>query len=702
MQFTEFRLINIGPYAGEHIIDVRPSSSNGVTDRPIILIGGKNGAGKTTILEAVRLCLYGATSLGARAKRADYEAYLLSRIHRPPGAPLFHSFAGVGVGFTHTIGSTTHEFVIRRMWERQRDRVRETVHVTKDGIPLSEQEMSWWEQFLADLLPPGLANLFFFDGEKIQTLADSNHDTALREAIRSLLGLDLIDRLRADISTYLVRQRRAGHPGLDTLLADLRARRMALEEEFQRAHTELGRINSLIAQCHGKLEEAERRLAREGGMLATQRERLTQRAHDLRETIRRYERQITEHANSLLPFALVPRLAQALKHQLERDAHVEQYQRVSTATDSFIATLNRYLHEEQWLAGLTLMPDQHQQIIERLDHIVRVIRAQLVPTVDPALATDAVMHPLTTEQRQQLLQWLDHAISTTPAQLAELGQDYEAAASELATIEATLLSLPAEEDVQPVLQQILHWQRELAALEARRHEQETLVQQLRRRRAALDTEEKELYTRLMRGDDPQHRINLASRAHRVLLRYEEALRRAKIKEIEEAMASCLAFLSHKGAYFRRISIDPDTFAATLYTMKGDALLREQLSAGEKQLYAVALLWALRLVSRRSLPIIVDTPLGRLDHEHRRRLVQHYFPHASHQVIILSTDTEINSELYAELEPLIARSYRLEFQRNDGATQVHSGYFQSLPEQGALREEATASYEHHSSPILRRS
>lgn len=680
MQFTEFRLINFGPYAGEHRLDVRVEAHHGLTERPIILIGGSNGAGKTTILEAVRLALYGPAALGQRTKRTNYEEYLQSRMHRPPGSPFLHTFAGVGVGFIQTIGSASHEFHVLRMWERHRDRVRETVQITKDGVPLNEQDRNWWDQFVANLLPPSLADLFFFDGEQIQALADENHNTVLGEAIQSLLGLDLLQRLRADLAVYLARQRRTGQPGLEAQLADLRSRRQAVEAAFQQADTELGQLNSLIEQCRSNMTEAEQRLAREGGTLVAQRDRLNQRANDLRELLRRYERQIAEHANGLLPFAIAPHLAHALKDRLERDEQVEQYQRVAEVADSFLSTLTRHLNDTSAVfAGIALDAYAQRQIVERLSNTARAIRDQLVPAVDPTLATDTVVHPLTNEQRQRLIQWLDQALTTTPAQLAELGQAYEQAAAELTTIEATLLSLPADDHLQPLLQQLLHLQRELADLESKHRAQETLVHQLRQQRASLDREESELYTRLMRGDDPNYRIHLAIRAQRVAMRYEEALRQAKIKELEAAVVDCFGQLSHKGPYIHRITIDPDTFAATLYTAKGDAVPREQLSAGEKQLYAVALLWALRLVSGRTVPIIIDTPLGRLDSEHRQRIVQRYLPRASHQVIILSTDTEIDRERYADLEPLIARSYRLVYHRGEASTQIQPGYFWSTYE-----------------------
>ncbi|NCC35354.1 MAG: DNA sulfur modification protein DndD, partial [Chloroflexia bacterium] len=305
---------------------------------------------------------------------------------------------------------------------------------------------------------------------------------------------------------------------------------------------------------------------------------------------------------------------------------------------------------------------------------VRAIRDGLVQDDESTLAAEIVVHPLEKDERRELITWLEQATTLVPVQLAEIGQALEDAVAELVEVEATLLNLPAEETIQPIIQQLSALQHELGVLEVQRRTQETAVQHLRQKRTALDREEKDLNTRLMRGDDPSYRARLAGRAQQVLVRYEQALRRTKIIELEDAIVKCFGRLSRKGQYIRRVAIDPETFATTLYNQKGDALPREQLSAGEKQIYAVAVLWALRLVSGRTLPIIVDTPLGRLDSEHRQRLVQRYFPQASHQVVLLSTDTEIDTALYADLEPAIARSYQLVYQPGEAATQVEQGYF----------------------------
>jgi DNA sulfur modification protein DndD len=124
---------------------------------------------------------------------------------------------------------------------------------------------------------------------------------------------------------------------------------------------------------------------------------------------------------------------------------------------------------------------------------------------------------------------------------------------------------------------------------------------------------------------------------------------------------------------QRIFIDPATFAVTLYDDAGQALPRQRLSEGEKQIFAVAMLWGLARASARPLPAVIDTPMARLDAVHRQHLVERYFPHASHQVVILSTDTEVDRHYYQMLQPAIARAYHLNYDEARKMTVGEEGY-----------------------------
>src|SRR5439155_23405859 len=127
------------------------------------------------------------------------------------------------------------------------------------------------------------------------------------------------------------------------------------------------------------------------------------------------------------------------------------------------------------------------------------------------------------------------------------------------------------------------------------------------------------------------------------------------------------FLRRQQTLVERILIDPETFAITLYDQPGQALAKQRLSEGEKQIFAISVLWGLARASARPLPAVIDTPMARLDAAHRQHLVERYFPNASHQVIIFSTDTEVDRKYYQDLQPHIARAYYLNYDERDRRT-----------------------------------
>lgn len=686
MHFTEIRCVNFGLYRDEQCLSLGLDDAADITSRPIILIGGKNGAGKTTLLEAVKLCLYGAGMFGGTTTGRSYEEYLLSRIHRPPGSPLGNMFAGISVTFVHTIDAQQDTFRVERFWQRRDRGIQEILTVWQNDTQLADSDHPWWNQFLHNLLPPGLADLFFFDGEKIQSLADDPDYTAFGQAVRTLLGLDVLDRLRSDLAVYVTRQKRKGGDSLEKQLEDIVAQRHQIEETYNAEHMKLARINRDISQKTGKIEQEEQRLASEGGHIAAQREELTQRATALHHTIQRYEREIQDYASGLLPLAVVPRLAAGLRDNLIAGEHAEQHQSMRLFADRFTEhILTNLQQDDHWLHDAALSDEEKAAVTEGFTHLVQTVQANLTTRNGFAAAPD-MQHDLSRQDRQQLLAWIDQAGSNVARAVQEAGQALSEAMEELAHVEALQHQMPEDDAIQPILKQLATLNQELGALQAQRETQEGILRQLNAERNRMEQQERDVYMRMMRGDDPSYRMQLAARAQQALVRYETELRRAKLGQLEQRIVECYGRLSRKGNYIKRITIDPETFETTLFNQRDDPLPREQLSAGEKQIYAIAILWALRLVSGRSIPVIVDTPLGRLDSDHRQHLVQRYFPQASHQVILLSTDTEIDGDLYADLAPAVSRAYHLAYSNREAYTSIKEGYF---PDEAAAPQEVEA-------------
>jgi DNA sulfur modification protein DndD len=169
------------------------------------------------------------------------------------------------------------------------------------------------------------------------------------------------------------------------------------------------------------------------------------------------------------------------------------------------------------------------------------------------------------------------------------------------------------------------------------------------------------------------------RGKEVLIKFEEKIRNKHITNLEKLICESFEVLLRKKSFVDSISICPNSFILTIKIIGEGDVPASKLSAGERQLLAVAVLWALAKASGRKLPTVIDTPLGRLDSIHRKSFVQNYFPFAGDQVILLSTDEEIVGPYYRSLKKHTSHQYLIEYDDKKQSSEIIKGYFEPTKE-----------------------
>ncbi|EKK5432483.1 DNA sulfur modification protein DndD, partial [Enterobacter hormaechei] len=147
-----------------------------------------------------------------------------------------------------------------------------------------------------------------------------------------------------------------------------------------------------------------------------------------------------------------------------------------------------------------------------------------------------------------------------------------------------------------------------------------------------------------------------------------------ISKLENRIKAKFDQLKRKNNLIDKIKISPVDFSITMFNENRKIISSERLSAGERQLFAIAILWGLADCSGKELPTIIDTPMGRLDGAHRKNLIHNYFPNASSQVILLSTDEEIYGQYYNDLKQYIAQQYNIIYNEDKTSSSFVKGYF----------------------------
>ncbi|WP_088343789.1 MULTISPECIES: DNA sulfur modification protein DndD [Rhodomicrobium] len=658
MILDDITLHNFGLYAGSQTISLTPPSP----DKPIILIGGLNGGGKTTFLDALQLCLFGPHARISNRGTLAYSEYLSRSIHR--GAA---NGASIEINFRHTVEGREERYRLHRSWRRNGGGCKEHFEVLKNGAPEPALSDNWASQ-VEEFFPANIAHLFLFDGEQVEAYASQQDSSALiGAAIQNLLGLDMVDQLEKDLQVYERRKRtenkddalHAEIAAAQDTLRDLRRRVEALKQE--RAALRTHRIGRTQRAFH-EVEDNYRKL---GGTLYDQREDVERRWAEAQQALKDGEATLRDLAAGPLPLLLVRVLLESTE---SRDRHEEECRRARDLFEVLKARDRAALKHMRTKSADQTAIDVLKEFFDA-DRTARQALGKKETVLDIAPEVRSDLHAL-------LRGDLDEIAADT-ARLLKRQKKLEAAAAQ-ARIEYE--NVPSADTIARVATARETLKQELAELDTT---YAAMGQDIERQERELERKEQAL-ARLIEADanekgarDDRSRILRHSEKVRVTLgAFRRAVIDRHVRRIEQLVLESYQQLLRKGALVTRLSIDPESYALTLFGRDGDVLSAERLSAGERQLLAIALLWGLAKASGRPLPTAIDTPLGRLDSVHRMHLVERYLPYASHQVLLLSTDEEIAGEYLARLTPWIGRTYWLSYDDEAGETCVRSGYLEA--------------------------
>ncbi len=651
------RLENFGAYEGYQEAHLTPEEG-----KPVILFGGMNGGGKTTLLDAMQLALYGSKAKVSNRGRMGYRDYLRDSIHRnaDPGEG-----AGITLRFRRTVEGVVSHFELHRSWREGIKGIEETLRVLRDG-EYDDVFTEHWDEVIEAYLPVGISNLFFFDGEQIKDLAEGGNAAAiLGTAISSLLGLDLVDRLDADLRVFERRKKAEGlDPEAARLLAQAQAELEHFDKEQERLAMESGRLVNEAGRLGKDLRDKEKAFQEQGGELFLRRKALEAEMAELRRKKVDAEDQLRQLAAGPLPLMMVDSLLADVEEQLE---------------------LENEIHYNQLLAEV--MADRDEDLLAVLKS--EKVNAASIRRIEEKLQTDRKIclelagGDLVLDANPQLSAHISHLRTKVLPDAAEsadrIMRGIRDLAEKIARVEAELGRVPDEDRIAQSqkeldLARIAHAEK-LAELDALKIRSDVAGRQRKDAEARLDRfGERDIDARV--AEDDRHRmLRHSKRVRETLAKFRTRVIRRHVTNMEVLMLDAFRTLLRKSDLVHGLTIDPESFAVTLTGRNNQELPFDRLSAGERQLLATALLWGLARASGRPVPTVIDTPLGRLDSSHRRHLVERYFPMASHQVLLLSTDEEIVGPYHKALTPFVARHYRLAHDEVLGHTHIEEGYFE---------------------------
>lgn len=658
MIFKKIELHNFGIYCGDHELQL-----DKLVDKNITLVGGMNGRGKTTILDAIFITFYGKRALPLIQDEVKNYNNLMARFINKSATDQWTS-----VSVTLDLeddGPTV--LTVRRRWTLHKGKVVEELTVIKDGLEdkyLSDN----WNYYVEEIIPFGISRFFFFDNEQIAKIADDEAFNEIKDSIKAVMGVTNIDKLLTDVQAVMKeKQAKLAAESSDSTLDELKeveASILELEQQLATIRMERAGIVPRMEKTSQDLEALEQRFWRSGGNLGLKREEIEQeKARLVAEEEAIKQRQLALAVSPATPLALCRGLVQQT-YNAAKDAQGRKY-----------AHYSRPLAEE--------IVDRITGKIEAMDiDAVTKLKLQMLLSEElehyPAEAVEGEESVLSPASLLLLEKLIDSGFFDINSQRNALIQQMEENENALLQIDAHLSSNAEKSNAADLLSKI----RELDRIRDNfRYEIDRLDQQFDSINAQLEALNSKRFKLIKKiadkensGDDDERILAYAAKTISVMETFKLRLQESKVRELEANITRCFKFLAQKEAMITSVEIDPTSLDIILRDYTGGILLKSQLSAGEKQMFAIAIIWGLALSSGYKLPVVIDTPMARLDSAHRYNFINRYLPNASSQVVVLSTDEEVNGQYLEQLREHIGTYYTLKYDEVAKSTSILPGYF----------------------------
>ena len=660
MYFSEIELYNFGIYKGQHkikLIDQRESKN-------ITLVGGMNGRGKTTILDAVFLCLYGRKAIEYVAgKKEAYNKVLSDRVNK--SATDKTTYVKITMIMDDDEGTIIS---IKRIWFMSTNKIITNLLVEKNGIQdeyLSEN----WEYYVEELIPYGIAKFFFFDNEKISQIADDDAFDKIKDSIKSVIGVTTVEALCSHIEKIRKDKNSSIKKSSSTTLSkeseELSARVEECETKIRKLHAQRAALVPELEKTTNKLEETEQSFWKRGGNLGLNHDAIIRDQHNFKEK----EDALKEEAIMLASNPATPLC-------LCKDLAITTYNEIMSSEETRAVRYSFPIISKLYKSLLEQFKKDYAEFTDSYTKLSELINMQLADLENEMDAKD--INVITSLAKTLIEKFVREDISKITIDAIRIITENKKVVTALEQLEVHLSSSAEKHDTIKLLNQIKELQSKKTAIKVEISRCDDQIHSAQSEKEQLERQLNKIVLRIAHdadtSDDNVRIIEYSTMTLEVMHEFVHRLQAQKVEALEKNIASCFDFLAQKQAIITSINIDPESLDITLKDYKGGILLKDQLSAGEKQMFAISILWGLALSSGYKLPVIIDTPMARLDSAHRSNFINKYLPNASSQVLVLSTDEEIHGKYLEDIHQHINRAYTLIYNHEEKCSSIEPGYF----------------------------
>lgn len=716
MKINKLVLKNFRSYEEETTFDFTTTN-----DRNIILIGGKNGAGKSTIFEAIKLCIYGPIAYKYQGFNSSYISRIKSNINNNSlKNDTIDAFVSIDLEISENTEKNTYTLI--RKWTFKDKRLEENFFVYKNFslTPLNEEELNYFENYITSIISPKIFEFFFFDGEHLsEFFIGKNSNIHLKQSLLSLCNFDTFEVLKNTIISTTKSNKNA-----DSEIEITKENYLYLETKLNNLNTKLDNIQIEYQEISDQIEDLqqqriklEKDFRKKGGIFAEERESLNSKIIQLEARRTVINQNIKDFCNEILPFLIIKNQLLSLETQLKIE------------NDSLLYSHLKDKLNTKYIRNLLLNKIDSSS----LDEISTIVSNALIDDIKPDNYEEDFkpIHNLSNDKSNSVLSLINNILLFDNKSILKLFEEYKEISNKIGSIRQKLNTSLEDESLNKYVNNLSELSNKIGHLSESKNtlskHLDNLISEINEVNINRD-KSKAKYIDLLQSNKV---IDLSADLILMLDDIIKILTENKTKEIQDNFMYIFKKIIQKDNFIDFIDID-NNFNISLYINKiynslelenlienigYDEIERKfgklffedlfelynvesknrllnaikntsvgkfvklrtkvninEFSSGEKQIYILCLYWALLKASNIEIPFIIDTPYARIDETHRSNITNEYLSTISDQVIILSTNTEIDEKIYKEIKPKLNGEYLIKYDDINRKTIQNKGYF----------------------------
>lgn len=666
MIIKEIELNNFRIYKDSNIINLTPEKDNN-----IIIVSGRNGFGKTTFLMSLVWCLYGRQMQDVDdlykkeiSDQGGYAKYIANSLNRKAKVDGDHQFfVSITFNEVNIPEVPCKEIKIKRSYNTLSS-TSEEVEILIDGFPSELAKEVGHEIFIREfIMPIEIAKFFFFDAEKIVSLAEVNtpeQKRNLSKAYSEVLGIKKYEDLKAEYEGLQLKIRQESASATE-------------KAEFKRLETELINIDEQIEDYKIKIQEAkdkrsekakdsrdiQAKLIKSGSLITV--EELEELRFEEEKLIKKQEHLQLELKDSydLIPFAIAGSKMLDLQNQLENES---SFKTAQFKEENVKGVTNKILTELLTIEKPKNLIIDHQVHSFYASTFEKLIRKHFFQDTPELPEEFQILHDFSESEKKELNTLVNHIKYSFRESFKRINSDFIQTKNELNAIRRKIRDAESNQEdpiIESYRKQREDLEKEIIRIEENIFSYERTIGELSNQKVQMNKKIEELSKKLEVSAKNKEKDEVLSRAINTLKNFIADFKIKKKESLEKQIHQGLTTLLHKKGFIDKVEVEiiGEDIDIILKNSRGEEIKKESLSKGEQQMYATSILRGLVEESDIQFPVFIDSPMQKFDEQHAENIVKYFYPNISDQVVLFPlVNKELTEKEFKILSKNISKTY----------------------------------------------